>query len=189
MRSLIKLLVITLIIVYPFVVFFSLEWFSIRYLSLLIVFIFFLRLLTIKSFKKNNITWIILTLLGMFLAFIGMISNNVIFIQLYPVLVSLSLLGVFTFSLFQPYSFITHIAMQISKEPLPSYVVKYTRKVTLVWCIFFGFNATISIITILTGSITLWTLYNGLLSYMLIGILISGEWILRWYVKRSYEQK
>ncbi|MFC4891675.1 hypothetical protein ACFPDQ_01260 [Pseudofrancisella aestuarii] len=189
MRSLIKSLVITLIIIYPFIVFFSLKWFSIRYLSLLILFIFCLRLLVINQVKKNNLIWIILTLLGISLAIVGMLSDSIIFIQLYPIFVSLTLFCVFSFSLFQPYSFITNIAIKINKGPLPNYVVEYTRKVTIVWCIFFAFNAIIASLTILSKSIKLWTLYNGLLSYILIGALISGEWIVRGYVRRNHEQK
>jgi uncharacterized membrane protein len=33
-------------------------------------------------------------------------------------------------------------------------------------------------------SIELWTLYNGLVSYFLVAILVGGEWLFRRHFKR-----
>lgn len=188
MKPLIKTIGILLIIIYPFIVFFGLEKLSLRYIGLLIIFIFLLRLLTIESIKHNRV-WMVLTILGILLTIIGIFSNSIIFIQLYPIFVSLALLGIFTFSLFQQYSFITRIAMRFSKDPLPGFVINYTRNVTIVWCIFFIFNSIISVFTVISGSISLWTFYNGFLSYIFIGSLVVAELIVRRFVKNYYEQK
>ncbi len=55
----------------------------------------------------------------------------------------------------------------------------YMRKLTLVWCGFFVMNALISFYTLWFGSTKLWMLYNGLISYILIGVLVLGELLYR----------
>ena len=61
--------------------------------------------------------------------------------------------------------------------------VAYTRRVTQVWCGFFVFNGAVSLGTALWGSPAAWALYNGLLAYVLMGVLFGGEWLLRQRVK------
>ena len=42
-----------------------------------------------------------------------------------------------------------------------------------------------ALFNVLYGSLELWTLYNGLISYILIGILFLGEFIVR--IKKQSE--
>jgi len=62
---------------------------------------------------------------------------------------------------------------------LPPQGVRYTRNVTRVWCLFFAVNGSIAAALALWGSWAWWTLYNGLISYVLMAALILGEWWLR----------
>ncbi|MBR5194583.1 MAG: hypothetical protein IKW48_00420 [Akkermansia sp.] len=70
-------------------------------------------------------------------------------------------------------------------EPLPDSAISYCRKVTWVWVGFFCFNITVSALTALMGNWEIWTLYNGCISYILIGLLLAGEWLVRRYVQRK----
>ncbi|MDR2631405.1 MAG: AMP-binding protein [Spirochaetaceae bacterium] len=58
-------------------------------------------------------------------------------------------------------------------------VEAYCRKVTRVWCLFFIINGGIAAFTVFFASDTLWSLYNGGISYIFIGILFGGELMVR----------
>jgi uncharacterized membrane protein len=62
---------------------------------------------------------------------------------------------------------------------LPPEGVRYTRRVTWVWVGFFCFNGLLSAALTLWAPLHWWTLYNGLIAYLLMGVLFVGEWLLR----------
>ena len=95
---------------------------------------------------------------------------------------NLGLLYIFGFSLYKKPSVIETLA-RLQEPELDDFAVKYTEKVTWVWCLFFCVNGSIALYTALCSSIAQWTLYNGLISYILIGTLMSVEWLVRWKVK------
>lgn len=99
-------------------------------------------------------------------------------LKAYPILVSLSFAAVFSYSLLFPPTMIERIA-RLREPDLPSSAVPYLRKVTLAWLGFFLINAAISAATALSGSLALWTLYNGFISYLAMGALFVGEMIVR----------
>ena len=63
--------------------------------------------------------------------------------------------------------------------------VRYTRRVTQVWCGFFIINGAIALFTVLHADIRLWTLWNGMIAYLLMGTLMAGEWLVRQRVKKN----
>jgi uncharacterized membrane protein len=66
------------------------------------------------------------------------------------------------------------------REPaLPQEAVKYTRRVTQVWCLFFLGNGLIALWTAIWQSARAWFWYNGVIAYLLIGALFAGEWLIR----------
>ncbi len=104
-------------------------------------------------------------------------------LQAYPILVSLAFAGLFGHSVWRPPTIIERIAR--AREPdLPPSATPYLRAVTLVWLGFFLANAAVSALTAMSGSLELWTLYNGLISYAIIGALFAGELIVRPLVRR-----
>jgi acyl-coenzyme A synthetase/AMP-(fatty) acid ligase/3-hydroxymyristoyl/3-hydroxydecanoyl-(acyl carrier protein) dehydratase len=64
-------------------------------------------------------------------------------------------------------------------------VSAYCRKVTFVWCGFFVLNGSIAAWTIFSGSDALWSIYNGGISYILIGTLFAGEFMVRKMVQKK----
>lgn len=109
-------------------------------------------------------------------------------LRLWPVLINLSLLLVFAHGLRHPPTLVERFARR--QEPdLPPHAVRYTRKVTLAWCIFFAINGSIAIITALYADMDLWALYNGGISYGLMLIMFIGEWCIRQRVKRHAEER
>jgi uncharacterized membrane protein len=100
----------------------------------------------------------------------------------YPILVNLGFAALFAHSLWRPPTVIERIA-RLRHPDLPISTVPYLRKVTAVWLGFFLGNAAISAATAVSGSLELWTLYNGFVSYVLIGLLFAGEWVLRGFLR------
>lgn len=99
----------------------------------------------------------------------------------YPIVVSLGLACIFSYSLLYPPTIIERIAsIRPPSSPPPD---GYLRRVTIAWLIFFFVNASVSLWTATAASIEIWTLYNGLISYILMGLLFAGELAIRWRVK------
>ncbi len=106
-------------------------------------------------------------------------------LKLYPVLVSGVMLGIFGYSLVSPPSLIERIA-RLTEPDLPPAGVEYTRRVTQVWCVFFVFNGAIALATALWASPAIWSLYNGVISYLLMGLLFGGEYLVRLRFRRRH---
>lgn len=105
-------------------------------------------------------------------------------VRLYPVLVNAGLFASFAWTLLHPPSMIERIA-RLREPELPPRAVRYTRSVTLIWCVFFACNGLAALITTLWTSERTWALYNGLVTYVLIGVLFAVEWLVRQRVRRA----
>lgn len=96
----------------------------------------------------------------------------------YPVLVNLMMLAVFGGSLFAKQTVIERLA-RLQKPELPGQAVRYTRRVTQVWCVFFIINGTLAALLAWLGRYGWWAVYTGVIAYVLMGILFAGEWLYR----------
>lgn len=105
-------------------------------------------------------------------------------VRFYPVFMSAAMLAAFTASVFRGPSMIERLA-RIAEPDLPASGVIYTRKVTMVWCAFLALNGLVALWTALYASMEVWTAYNGFISYVLMGALLGGEFLLRKLVRRQ----
>ena len=96
----------------------------------------------------------------------------------YPVLMNGIMLIIFGGSLFSKQSLIERIA-RLQNPNLPEKGVVYTRKITQIWCGFFIINGIIAALLILSKQFELWAIYTGIIAYILMGILLGGEWLYR----------
>ena len=96
-------------------------------------------------------------------------------LKFYPVLVNATLLGVFIYSLMVPPSMVERLA-RIGSRTYRRRRSDYTRRVTQIWCVFFAINGAIALITTLWASAAVWTIYNGLIAYLLMGLLFAAEY-------------
>jgi uncharacterized membrane protein len=110
-------------------------------------------------------------------------SNGLLSLKLYPVLVNGVLLGLFTHSLYTPPSIVERIA-RVREPDLEPAAICYTRRVTQVWCAFFAVNGGVAFATAIWASPAVWSLYNGLIAYILMGALFGGEYCIRCRFKR-----
>ena len=165
---------------YPLVIYLGLETMPLNRVAVLIIAVFLLRLLAMKGSRLRFLKHLTIPAAvgGITLSSAALLCNNQQALLLYPVLVSLSCLSVFAWSLVKPPSIIECFA-RLQAEDLPEQAIAYTRKVTMIWCLFFIVNGAIALVTVLSKNQALWTLYNGLISYLLMGTLLGGEWLYR----------
>jgi uncharacterized membrane protein len=97
----------------------------------------------------------------------------------YPIVINLGLLLIFYSSLSESKNFIQRIAERKVDKPLDSVGIKYTRNVTLTWCAIFVMNILMSAILTWYERVDIWTLYNGVIAYIVIGSLFLGERLVR----------
>ncbi len=165
---------------YPFLMWFFLDHFQPRYLALILAALFLLRLLR----RDQGVPLPLALACALFLAVAALI-NETSWLLAYPVFVSLLFFAVFSISLIFPPTIVERLA-RFDDPDLPPKGVAYTRKVTQVWSVFFLVNAAISLATVWYGDQWLWSLYNGLIFYVLMGLLMAGEMIVRRKVRASY---
>lgn len=55
----------------------------------------------------------------------------------------------------------------------------WCRTWTWIWCAFFLVNGGTALVLALAAPLSWWTAYNGLIAYVLMGLLFAGEWLLR----------
>lgn len=105
-------------------------------------------------------------------------------IRFYPVAMNAGLALIFGWTLATPPSAIERLA-RLREPDLPESGIIYTRKVTWVWLCFFLVNGGIAVWTVWFASLEIWTLYNGLISYLAMGVLFAGEFLLRQSIRRK----
>ena len=162
-----------LTLAYPLLVYFGLGHFEPRWLSVLLLVMALARLLA----TRERI-WLAAAVGALVLAGLSFWGNQLMPLKLYPVLISAALLGVFGTSLRYPPSAVERIA-RLREPQLPPQAVAYTRRVTQLWCGFFVVNGSLALATALWASDATWALYNGMISYLLMGTLFAGEWLVR----------
>ena len=175
MRIILNSVIGLLTLLYPFAVYFGIQYLEPWKIACLLIVLLGIRLIASYSVKHWSSP---LLMLGMIYCGFAIWSNELVTLRFYPVMVNAAMLLFFSWSLWSPPSLIERIA-RIQHPDLPSEGVIYTRRVTQVWCAFFIVNGSIALITALWSSIEVWSLYNGLIAYLLMGLLFVGEYIVR----------
>ncbi len=207
MKKFLKALFYVIAAVYPILVFTLLVVFKVetKILSLSIIALaaaFFLSATGSKktSNEKGALDWkpllssVLFLAAGLFCFFTG----KEFFLKLYSVVINATLLVVFGSTLFLKPTIIFRFATLSDKSIIGSsyenQVKLYCRKVTIVWCCFFILNGTVSGLTTFADKLfglspeqarKVWAVYNGGISYVLMGTLFLVEFIVRKLVDRK----
>jgi uncharacterized membrane protein len=99
-------------------------------------------------------------------------------VLIHPVLVNLGFAVVFAQTLWSPPPMVERIA-RLTDADLPREAAPYLRRVTIAWLCFFIVNGAVASWTVAFGTIEQWTLYNGVVAYLLIGAMFLGEILVR----------
>jgi uncharacterized membrane protein len=178
-RRVLSFLTVVIVLIYPFVIW--LGQVEARYFALLLLLVALVQLFRVKS----DSPWVWWTGGTLFLFALALWVDALLPLKLYPVVVNAGLLGLFAYSLVVPPTMIERIA-RVRESDLSPAAVLYTRRVTQIWCVFFALNGLMALCTALWSSAVVWTLYNGLITYLLMGLLFAGEYCIRWRFKRRH---
>ena len=165
---------------YPFAVYLGLEHLSPRLFALLLGALWLARMF---SGKQTPLSRTLTTVALLFCLLLGLAGEPAL-LRWYPVLISLALLGLFAGSLCSGMPIIERLA-RLSEPELPPAAVRYTRQVTWVWVGYFIVNAAIASGLALWAPLSWWTLYTGLIAYLLMGLLFAGEWLARQRIRNA----
>lgn len=116
-------------------------------------------------------------LLAALLGGAALIWRNSLPLLYYPILVNAIFLFIFAISLKQKQTLVERMA-RLRNPDLPESAVRYTRRVTEAWCLFFILNGALAWLSIGAGE-AVWALYNGGIAYVLMGLMFAGEWLIR----------
>lgn len=182
MRLFLQIVTSIVVIAYPLAVYFGLHYLPAGSIALGLCAVLILRLLLQQQQVKALLLPIIV---GIGLTAGSFIAKQNDWLLYYPVVINLTMLSLFGYSLKHGPSMIERLA-RLKEPELPDAAIGYLNRVTLIWCGLFIFNGAMALYTALYTSIETWTLYNGLIAYLLIGSLLGGEWLYRtFWLKKS----
>lgn len=185
-RSAVPVLIVAGLLAYPLVIYFAAGRVAPRILMAGALMLLALRVL-FQAWRKSRRPWSRLCLAAVLLA--GAIAVGFSHglslerVRLYPVAIDAAFFLVFFISLFTRAPLVERIARASDPELGPDAIL-YTRRVTWVWSGVLLANSLIALYTALHASMAAWTLYNGLLSYLLIGTVFLAEYLIRRRVRR-----
>ena len=179
--KIVRAIVVVFSIAYPFIVYFGIKFFPPGFLGLLLLLLLAIRFGVLVNEERRILLPVLVVFLGYSL--LTTFLNSVSMLLYYPVLVNFSLFIIFTSSLRQQEPLLLRI-VRAKGATISAHTPGYLYKLTAIWAVFFVINGLVSLWTS-TLSMAAWTLYNGMLSYCIIGALIGGELLFRYfYIKR-----
>ncbi|WP_372881589.1 hypothetical protein [Psychromonas sp.] len=183
--KLLAILSAIVLLTYPLAVYYGLSQWGIGAVAGVLGFLFILRIIGGNKTRLRELKYIawLSGFAGGSLTLFAFLFNNSSWFTYYPVIVNLLMFTLFMASLWQSETIIERFA-RLQEPELPDYAIRYTRTVTKVWCLFFIINGLIALYTSFV-SLSMWTLYNGLISYLLAGALFATEFVVRLYIKRK----
>ncbi len=208
MKKFLKALFYVIAAVYPILVFTMLVIFKVdtKILSLSIIALaaaFFLSATGNKKTdgkEKTSLDWkpFLSSVLFLTAGLFCFITGKEFFLKIYSVVINVTMLFVFGSTLIMPpniiFRFATLSDKSIKGSSFEQKVYNYCQKVTVVWCCFFVLNGTAAAITTFADKLfglspeaarTVWAIYNGGISYVLMGMLFTIEFIIRKLVDKK----
>lgn len=186
-RALPVLLLSLLAIAYPLGVFFGLQFMEPRLVGLLLAVLFGLRILFSRDRLSKTVRPLLpVMILAMLCSATAFALNSPASLRLTPACINFASMVVFALTLWKGPPMIERFA-RFEDANLNDRAVAYTRCVTKAWCLFFFVNGCIATYTAVYSSLEVWTLYNGLIAYGLMGAFFAVEYLVRRRVKRAYE--
>ncbi|OAQ14026.1 hypothetical protein F480_06410 [Bibersteinia trehalosi Y31] len=116
-------------------------------------------------------------LMAIILLIVGL-SRSLETMYWYPIIINGIMLVMFGGSLWQNQTIIERLA-RLQDPNLPEEGVRYTRKVTQLWCGVFILNIVISTLLIAAEQFAWWAIYTGVIAYVIMGVVMGGEWLYR----------
>ena len=176
MRGVIKSVIVTsLFLAYPYLVYRGIEsgmvWVAPAIFS---------GIYLMQSFATRNVKIKIYKALVSIGLLLGAYYLQTITAKVLPLLIQLMLMWFFGRTLLKGKgpSFIESF-VRLEFPEFPPGVSGYCRQLTIMWTGFFAFNAVMCLVLAIWSNDSWWALYNGVFIYLMIGVLVIGEYIFR----------
>lgn len=175
----IQLLTSLLLLAWPFLIWLGLAHNSLHWLLPLMALILLLRFRqTRRQAGPLHAVTRLVALAGMALCTASYLLKTHQLLLFYPLVVNAVMLAVFGGSLWSAMPVVERLA-RLRDPQLSAAGARYTRRVTQIWCGLFILNGGMALFTALYGDMALWTAWNGMIAYLLIGTLMAAEWLVR----------
>lgn len=174
---------VLLTLIYPFVVFWALTHWGVQTSGLVLLAWMALGVWAVLKQRQSK-TWLPWALSAALIG-MGIVLRQTRLFLFTPVVINLGLLFLFAHSLREPQPILERFARKFVSDLSPV-EVRYCRSVTKVWCLFFMLNATAAAGLAVFGTLQSWVFYNGFLAYVLMGILMTTEYVVRKIRFRRY---
>ncbi len=168
-NTLIKAIGTTLVVCYPFAIYYVIIK---NYNFALILGILFVAVLAGFFINKQKI----LLCAGLSVVAVACVFREIEYVKAYPVIMNFAVMLFFAMSLLTK-PFVQIIGEKINGK-LSDNGIRYARKATYAWVIFM-FCLTSASATTVFLSTEIWALFNGLISYILVATMFVAEYIVR----------
>jgi uncharacterized membrane protein len=187
LRAVSLVMIVALVATYPFLVVAGLDVASARVVGAALLGVAVLAALASGGHASDLVT-LLVRRFGMFtaVAVAAAATNHPVALTLLPSLSSLWLLAMFARSLAREPTIVAQFAATMH-DGFPDFLLPYCRKVTWMWCVFFGANAAVSAALALFAQPQTWAWYTGFVAYVLMGLLGAGEYVFHKSRFRFYE--
>jgi uncharacterized membrane protein len=178
MKFVFSVVLITISIAYPAIVYFGIQHFSPAFFSLVLLGVALLKFFTAND-RFDIAQMGMLLVVGIYSLGL-LITNSAYGLRLYPAVISTCVAVLFGLSLAQPESLIERMA-RLSGKTITPRAKHYTKTLTLIWAILLIVNAGVALYLAHFASFKLWALYCGLISYGIFGFIFAIEFGYRRY--------
>jgi uncharacterized membrane protein len=178
--GLVRAVFVVVLTLYPLAVYFGIRHLPVSFFALLLLALLIVRFGVLRPAERKFMLPVLLGIAAFSVA--AAVTGSQALLLAYPVLVNLGLCALFALSLREPEPLLLRVARARGME-IDRYAPPYLRRLTAIWAVFFALNALAAFVTIHL-SIGVWAVYNGLVSYILVGLLIVGEVVFRRHYKR-----
>lgn len=175
-------------VVYPFIVYSSLDHWGAANLAWLLFALLAVRVFIRRDFRQPE-QYLQLILVGG-LCVLAALFNSERLLRYYPVAMSLAFAGFFWVSLSTDKPLIERFASLTpgAASKFSEQQRNYMRSLTKVWGALLVVNAAIASYTACCTTLKIWTLYNGALAYVLLGLFSVGELIFRHFYRLRHAE-
>lgn len=172
--------------VYPLIVYNGIQHLGPSVLSLILFFLLLGRVVLRGEYHQPE-QYVQLVLVGGLCLFAAWQKSELV-LRFYPVAMSLAFACFFAISLRAETTLIERFARVFVKD-IEEHQRQYMRGLTVWWALLLLLNAAVAAYTACCLSLSLWTLYNGAIAYIVFGLFTLGELINRHFYKKRYERR
>lgn len=191
----IKSLFGALAILYPLLVFCALVIFKlgVKFISVfLVIFAFAYIFINRKNFSLKKWGLVITPVILFGIGIICLLTESKIILKIYPALADLAYLTFFGVSLFIPppvaFYFVDIFDKKVKTIIPTERFNQFCKNATISYCIYFFIDGVISAYIVFLPSDTVWGIYNGFVTYALMGLVFIVEFIILKALLKKYKQ-